>query len=100
MNDYNNQRRILQMQIATWYDKENEFENEDSKYLHRPHLERMTDPNHAIQAWCISIERIHTMNEQIREITNARDIRNYSHSTHKQQQFPRKSVDSFQLLLW
>ena len=76
-NDYNNQRRIPQTQIATWYDKENEFENEDRKYFHRPYQERMTDPNHALQAWCISIERIHTMNEHIREITNARDIRNF-----------------------
>jgi len=38
MNDYNTQRRSLQTQIATWYDKDNEFENEDSKYFHRPYL--------------------------------------------------------------
>jgi len=77
MNDYNNQRRTLEMQIATWYDKENELENEDSKYFHIPYLERITDPNHSLQARCISIERIHAMNEHIREITNARDIRNF-----------------------
>ena len=78
LNDYNKQRSILLTQLATWYDKENEFEHEeDKKYSHRPYLERKTDPNAAIQAWCISIERLHTMNEHIREITNARDIRNF-----------------------
>jgi len=77
LNDYNEQRRILLTQLATWYDKENDFEPEDKKYFHRPYLERQTDPNYAIQAWCISIERIHTMNERIRETTNARDIRNF-----------------------
>ena len=77
MNEYNTQRRSLLMQIGIWYDRMNEFENEDSKYFHRPYLERQTDPNYAIQAWCISIERIHTMNERIRETTNARDIRNF-----------------------
>ena len=50
MNDYNKQRSILLTQLATWYDKENEFEHEDEKYFHRPYLERMTDSNHAIQA--------------------------------------------------
>lgn len=55
MNDYNNQRHILlQLQEAT-YDKENKFENEDTKYFHRPYLERITDPNHLVHIhWKIS----------------------------------------------
>jgi len=49
MADYNTQRGLLQTQTATWYDKENEFEGDDSKYFHRPYLERITDPNHLLQ---------------------------------------------------
>ena len=75
MTDYNTQCRLLQTQTATWYDKENEFEGDVSKYFHRPYLERITDPNHLLQKWCVSIERLHTMNEHIRETTHSRDIR-------------------------
>ena len=49
MRDYDTQRRLLQTQTATWYDKENEFEGAGSKYFHRPYLERITDPNHLLQ---------------------------------------------------
>jgi len=72
MTDYNTQCRLLQTQTATWYDKEKEFEAED----------RSTDPNHILQAWCMTIERVHRMNEHIRETTNGRDIRAFFPSTH------------------
>jgi len=49
MTDYNTQRRLLQPQTATWYDKEKEFEGDESKYFHRPYLERITDPNHLLR---------------------------------------------------
>ena len=37
MADYNTQRLSLHVQKAIWYDKENEFEQADCKYLHRPY---------------------------------------------------------------
>jgi len=54
MTDYNTQRRLLQTQTTTWYDKENEFEDDGRHYFHRPYLERITDPNHLLQAWCVT----------------------------------------------
>ena len=75
MTDYNSQRRSLHIQTAIWYDKENEFEQDDRKYFDRPYLERLTDPNHLLQAWCVTMERLHTMNEYRRETTLGRDIR-------------------------
>jgi len=60
MTDYNTQCCLLQKQTATWHDKEKEFEAEDSKYFHRPYLERITDLNHILQAWCVTIERVRT----------------------------------------
>ena len=60
----------------TWYDKENEFEDDDIKYFHRPYLERITNPNHLLQAWCVTMERLQSMHEHmIRETTIGRDIR-------------------------
>ena len=61
MPDYNTQRRLLQTQTATWYDRENEFEDDDRKHFHRPYLERLTDPNHLLQAWCVIMERLQSM---------------------------------------
>jgi len=75
LTDYSTHRRLLQTHTTTWYDKDNEFEEDDSKYFHRPYLERITDPNHLLQTWCISIERLHMMHEHIRETTHNRDIR-------------------------
>jgi len=69
MADYNTQRRSLHIQT------EHEFEQADSsKYLHRPYLERLTDPNHLLQAWCVTMERLHKLNEHRREITLGRDM--------------------------
>ena len=95
MRDYSTQRRPLHLQTAIWYDKENEFKQDDRKYYHRPHLERLTDPNHLSQAWCVTMERllIHTMNEYRRDSTLGRDIRSVFQPT------PRYVVVSFQLLL-
>ena len=75
MTDCNTQRRLLQTQTSNWYDKEKEFQQADTMYFHRLYLERNTDPNHLLQTWCVTMERLQSINEHRRETILGRDIR-------------------------
>ena len=55
LNDYNKQRSILLTQLATWYDKENEFESEDKKELSQTLPRKEVRP----ESCYTSLEHIH-----------------------------------------
>ena len=69
MTDCNTQRRLLQTQTTTWYGKEKEFEGGDSKYFHRPYLERTTDPKPTTNMVCTNRTNSHDERTHTRDYT-------------------------------